>query len=368
MSGRDWRARSCSTVVHGPWPGRTRVSRAGSGCAPGWTARGPSRSRPARSVRPTPPQKSVSPEKRTPAVDEADAPGRVPGHVDDPERGPADDDLVAVGEEAVRRRRVPGPEEQAELDVIADLEHVRVGGVHGQRDAVLLDDVAVGADVVDVAVGVEDDGRLELQVGDGRDDLLGVGAGVDDGAGARLLAVDEVAVGVQGADDDDLVLHRCPRPHLNRQSSTRVNPAKECYNRAVDALITPEARREIEALTVFRPKPGAWGVLVGHTQGSRFIVEKAFPAGTGRAVPDERPARRARRRLAGTDDRPVRRSARGRVPEGRPGPGLVRQARPPSRPARLGRRSSVRPSSSSIGGFFLDPIGLAPAVKEEARE
>ena len=54
---------------------------------------------------------------------------------------------------------------------------------------------------------------LELQVGDGRYDLLVVGAGVDNGAGAGLFAVDEVAVGLESADDDQLVLHaRSPGP------------------------------------------------------------------------------------------------------------------------------------------------------------
>ena len=177
MSGRDWSSRSCSTVVHGPWPGRTIVS---SGRVRIRSRIDRSRSfqePPGRSVRPTPPQKSVSPGEEDAAVDEADAPGRVPGRVDDPEGRPADGDLVALGEKAVRRRRVLGPEEQAELDVVGDLEHLGVGGVDGQRDAVFPDDVAVRADVVDMAVGVEDDDRLELQVGDRGDDLLGSAPG-----------------------------------------------------------------------------------------------------------------------------------------------------------------------------------------------
>jgi hypothetical protein len=53
----------------------------------------------------------------------------------------------------------------------------------------------------------------------------------------------------------------------------------------VDIFITPEAQREIEALRVLRPRPSAWGVLIGHKRGFRFIVEKVFPVGNGRAVP-----------------------------------------------------------------------------------
>jgi hypothetical protein len=56
----------------------------------------------------------------------------------------------------------------------------------------------------------------------------------------------------------------------------------------VDVFITPEARREIEAMRVARPAASAWGFLVGHKRGFRFIVEKAFPAGSGRALPSER--------------------------------------------------------------------------------
>jgi hypothetical protein len=56
----------------------------------------------------------------------------------------------------------------------------------------------------------------------------------------------------------------------------------------VDVLITPDARREIEALGIFSPRPSAWGVLIGHKRGPRFIVEKVFPAGSGRDQPNER--------------------------------------------------------------------------------
>lgn len=56
----------------------------------------------------------------------------------------------------------------------------------------------------------------------------------------------------------------------------------------MDVFITPEARREIEALRVFRPKPGAWGAVVGHKRGPRFIVEKVLTAGAAGAAPDEK--------------------------------------------------------------------------------
>jgi hypothetical protein len=56
----------------------------------------------------------------------------------------------------------------------------------------------------------------------------------------------------------------------------------------VDVLITPEARREIEALRAIRPASSTWGILIGHKRGFRFIVEKVFPAGSGRALPSER--------------------------------------------------------------------------------
>ena len=58
--------------------------------------------------------------------------------------------------------------------------------------------------------------------------------------------------------------------------------------RGVDVFITPEARREIEALNALRPKPPAWGFLVGHKRGTRFFVEKAFPAAGATSPPSER--------------------------------------------------------------------------------
>jgi hypothetical protein len=55
----------------------------------------------------------------------------------------------------------------------------------------------------------------------------------------------------------------------------------------MDVLLTPEAMREVEALRVVRPAASTWGFLVGHKRGHRFIVEKVFPAGSGRTLPDK---------------------------------------------------------------------------------
>lgn len=51
-------------------------------------------------------------------------------------------------------------------------------------------------------------------------------------------------------------------------------------------LITPEARKEIEALMALRPKPGTWGALIGHRRGPRYILEKVAAAGSPGTVPD----------------------------------------------------------------------------------
>ena len=56
----------------------------------------------------------------------------------------------------------------------------------------------------------------------------------------------------------------------------------------MDVLITPEARREVDALTAVRPAPSAWGFLIGHKRGFRFIVEKVFPSGSSRVLPNGR--------------------------------------------------------------------------------
>ncbi len=135
----------------------------------------------------------------------------------------------------------------------------------------------------------------------------------------------------------------------------------------MDAFLTPEARRELEALAVFRPKPGAWGVLVGHRRGPRFIVEKAFPAGDGRAAPDER-------LLAGLDGVWPGRTIG--LFAFRPTAAFLKAVRGPAWYGKLflrlsgpARTPAIRPSVVEFErGFVLDPVGLAPAGKEKARE
>jgi hypothetical protein len=135
----------------------------------------------------------------------------------------------------------------------------------------------------------------------------------------------------------------------------------------VDAFITPEARREIEALTVFRPKPGAWGVLVGHRRGFRFIVEKAFPAGDGRSVPDER-------LLAGLDGVWPGRTIG--LFAFRPGAAFRKAVLGPAWYGKLflrlsgpARSPELRPSVVEYKrNFFFDEVPLVPAAKEETRE
>ena len=140
-----------------------------------------------------------------------------------------------------------------------------------------------------------------------------------------------------------------------------------CYNWGMDVLITPEAGREIEALTAFRPKAGAWGAIIGHKRGSRFIVEKILAAGDRGAVPDDR-------LLAGLE-----KIWPGRVI------GIVAV-----RPGAVFRKALLGPawygklvlrSSGSVGApvlspsvveferrFFLAPVPIAPTAKEEAHE
>lgn len=135
----------------------------------------------------------------------------------------------------------------------------------------------------------------------------------------------------------------------------------------MDAFITPEARREIDALMVFRPKPGTWGVLVGHRRGFRFIVEKAFPAGAGGSVPDER-------LLAGLDGVwPGRTIGLFAV---RPGAAFTKAVRGPAWYGKLvlrltgpARSPAMCPSVVEYERrFFLAPIALVPAAKEKACE
>jgi hypothetical protein len=66
--------------------------------------------------------------------------------------------------------------------------------------------------MVDMAVGIEDNLRLQPPPADHRKNELGLSAGINDGAFPRLRTVDEIAVCLQGADDDNIVdeLHLGP--------------------------------------------------------------------------------------------------------------------------------------------------------------
>jgi hypothetical protein len=135
----------------------------------------------------------------------------------------------------------------------------------------------------------------------------------------------------------------------------------------MDVFITPEARREIEALRVARPAASTWGILIGHKRGFRFIVEKVFPAGSGRARPDER--------IVAELDRiwPGRVIGLFAV---RPGTDFCRAVLGPFLYGKLvlrlgpsGRKFSMRPSVVEFERkFFLAPVALAPAGKAETYE
>ena len=135
----------------------------------------------------------------------------------------------------------------------------------------------------------------------------------------------------------------------------------------MDVLLTPEARREVEALRAFRPRPGTWGVLVGHRRGPRFIVEKIMAAGAPGTVPGEELLERLDTVWPG---RTV-----GLVAV-RPGAAFKKAARGPAWYGKLvleiagtARAPVLRPFVVEFERrFFLDPIRLAPAVKEKARE
>ena len=132
-------------------------------------------------------------------------------------------------------------------------------------------------------------------------------------------------------------------------------------------FITPEARREIEALRVVRPAASAWGILIGHKRGFRFIVEKVFPAGSGRVLPNER-------LLAELD-----RVWRGRIIglyAVRPGPALKRAVLGPAWYGKLiiqmspsARTPGIRPFTVEFERkFFLARIPLVTAGRAEAHE
>jgi hypothetical protein len=150
------------------------------------------------------------------------------------------------------------------------------------------------------------------------------------------------------------------RPHFPRSHFP-------CYNFYVDVLITPEARKEIEALAAFRPKTGAWGVLVGHRRGPRIIVEKIAAGGSPGTAPDGRA-------LAGFDGIWPGRIV-GLVAV-RPGAAFRRAVLGPAWYGKAvltvaGRvpASVLRPHIVEFDRrFFLDPVRLAPAGKEKTHE
>ena len=139
------------------------------------------------------------------------------------------------------------------------------------------------------------------------------------------------------------------------------------YNWLVDVLIIPEARREIDALRAFRPRPGTWGVVVGHRRGPRFIVEKVAAAGNPGTVPDERSLAGVEKvwpgRIIGIvvvrPDAAFKKALLGPAWYGK----LVLQL------AGSLKAPALRPHVVEFERkFFLDPIALAAAAKEEAHE
>ncbi len=137
--------------------------------------------------------------------------------------------------------------------------------------------------------------------------------------------------------------------------------------KAVDVLITPGARREIDALAVFRPRSGAWGVLIGHRRGSRLIVEQVLAGGSPGTTPDERV-------LAGVGAIWPGRTIG--VVAVRPGSAFRKALLGPAWYGKLVLRSTgpakapvFRPFAVEFKRrFFFDPVPLAPAAKEEAHE
>ncbi len=135
----------------------------------------------------------------------------------------------------------------------------------------------------------------------------------------------------------------------------------------MDVLITPEARRELEALKALRPKAGTWGALAGHRRGPRYIVEKVVAAGSPVTVPDAKT-------LEGLDAvwpgrtiglvavRPAAAFKKAVLGPAWYGKLVLEISGPAARPA-------LRPSVVEFGRkFFLSPIPLAPAGKGRPRE
>ena len=135
----------------------------------------------------------------------------------------------------------------------------------------------------------------------------------------------------------------------------------------MDVLIIPEARREMDALRAFGPRPGTWGVVVGHRRGPRFIVEKVAAGGSPGTVPGERS-------LAG-----IAKVWPGRIigiAVVRPDAAFKKALLGPAWYGKLVlelagslKAPALRPHVVEFERrFFLDPIALASAAKEKAHE
>jgi hypothetical protein len=146
-----------------------------------------------------------------------------------------------------------------------------------------------------------------------------------------------------------------------------VKNSGRAYNWLMDVLIIPEAQREIDALRAFRPRPGTWGVVVGHRRGPRFIVEKVAAAGNPGTAPDERLLDGVEKvwpgRLIGIavvrPDAAFKRALLGPAWYGKLVLELAGSVKAPA----------LRPCTVEFKrSFFFDPVPLAPAAKEEAHE
>lgn len=135
----------------------------------------------------------------------------------------------------------------------------------------------------------------------------------------------------------------------------------------MDVLLTPGAIREIDSLRIFRPKPGTWGVLIGHRRGARIIVEKVLTAGSPGTVPRET-------LLEGLEAVWPGRTV-GLVAV-RPGAAFRKSVRGPAWFGKLilelggtAKAPSLRPFTVDYGrSFVLSPVPFAPAPKEDAHE
>ncbi len=142
---------------------------------------------------------------------------------------------------------------------------------------------------------------------------------------------------------------------------------KNEYNQGVDVLIIPEAQREIDALRAFRPRPGTWGVIIGHKRGSRFIVEKVAAAGNPGTVPDERILAELDKiwpgRIIG-------------IAAVRPDAAFLKALLGPAWYAKLVIQSSSTAKATALRShvvefkrkFFFDPVPQASAAKERSHE